>query len=85
MKSIASIERKSKRPADCWVHVRRKFFEIDKAQPGVVTLQVRASIATLYGIGKQIKGQLSQDGAEYVMSKPILYKTSWRKAFEKTD
>ena len=43
--------------AGCWAHVRRKFFEVDKAQPDGFAHEVLQSIATLYGIEKSIKGQ----------------------------
>ena len=47
--------------AGCWAHVRRKFYEVDNAQPGGFALEVMESIATLYGIEKQIKGKLPQE------------------------
>ena len=43
--------------AGCWAHVRRKFFEVDKAQPDSFAREVLESIASLYGIEKTIKGQ----------------------------
>ena len=43
--------------AGCWAHVRRKFYEVDKAQPDGFAHEVLESIATLYGIEKQITGQ----------------------------
>ena len=46
--------------AGCWAHVRRKFFEVDKAQPDGFAHEVLESIAALYGIEKQIAGQNPQ-------------------------
>ena len=46
--------------AGCWAHVRRKFFEIDKAQPEGFALEVLESIAMLYGIEKSVKGHSPQ-------------------------
>lgn len=43
--------------AGCWAHVRRKFFDVDKAQPQGFAREVLESIASLYGIEKTIKGQ----------------------------
>ena len=46
--------------AGCWAHVRRKFFDIDKAQPDGFAREVLESIATLYGVEKSVKGQSAQ-------------------------
>ena len=42
--------------AGCWAHVRRKFFDVNEAQPGGFAHEVLESIATLYGIEKSVKG-----------------------------
>ena len=47
--------------AGCWAHVRRKFFEIDKAQRNGFVREVLESIATLYGIEKSVKGKPAPD------------------------
>ena len=47
--------------AGCWAHVRRKFFEINEAQPGGFAHEVLESIATLYGIEKSVKGHSAQE------------------------
>ena len=42
--------------AGCWAHVRRKFYEVDKSQPGGFAAEVLEAIASLYGIEKDIRG-----------------------------
>ena len=42
--------------AGCWAHVRRKFYEVDKTQPGGFAAEVLESIASLYGIEKDLRG-----------------------------
>ena len=44
--------------AACWAHVRRKIFDVDKAQPESFAATVLAYIARLYVIEKEINGQL---------------------------
>ena len=44
--------------AACWAHVRRKFFDVDKAQPESFAATALAYIARLYVVEKEIKGQL---------------------------
>ena len=47
--------------SDCWAYVRRKFFEINEAQPGGFAHEVLESITTLYGIEKTVKGHSAQE------------------------
>lgn len=42
--------------AGCWAHVRRKFYEVDQVQPDGFAHEALESIATLYGIEKEIRG-----------------------------
>ena len=49
--------------AACWAHVRRKFFDVDKAQPDSFAATVLAAIAQLYVIEKEINGQQPVDRA----------------------
>lgn len=42
--------------AGCWAHARRKFFDVDQSQPGGFAGEVLQSIASLYGIEKDIRG-----------------------------
>ncbi|OED36538.1 transposase [Chromatiales bacterium (ex Bugula neritina AB1)] len=46
--------------AGCWAHVRRKFYEVDQAQPDGFAREVLESIASLYGIEQSIKGLSAQ-------------------------
>lgn len=46
--------------AACWAHVRRKFFEIDKAQPNSFATEVLQRIGELYFIEKEIRGKTPQ-------------------------
>ena len=68
--------------AGCWAHVRRKFYEVDKAQPDGFAREVLESIATLYGIEKSIKGQSPQDRfkARQVRAGPIVKRLEKRLA-----
>jgi transposase len=42
--------------AGCWAHVRRKFYKVDEEQPGGFAAEVLTSIASLYGIEKELTG-----------------------------
>ena len=46
-----------------WVHVRRKFFEIDQVQPNSFATDVLHAIASLYAVEKAIKGKLPDQRA----------------------
>ena len=60
--------------AGCWAHVRRKFFDVDKAQPEGFAREVLESIASLYGIEKSIKGHTAQQRCQIRQARagPIL-------------
>lgn len=45
------------REAGCWAHVRRKFFDVHKAQASPIAAEALARIAALYAVEAEIRGQ----------------------------
>ena len=66
--------------AGCWAHVRRKFYEVDQAQPDGFAREVLESIASLYGIEQSIKGLSAQrrSQARQTRAGPLLEKLKKR-------
>jgi transposase len=47
--------------AACWAHVRRKFFDVHKAQGSPLAAEALKRIGALYGIEDRIRGKLPQE------------------------
>ena len=62
--------------AACWAHVRRKFFEIHKVQPGSFASNVVERIADLYVIEEEVRGKPpdQRQAAREARAGPILLK-----------
>jgi transposase len=60
--------------AFCWAHARRKFFDIQTANPAPIAAEALARIGALYAIERDIRGSSApiRQGARQARAKPIL-------------
>jgi transposase len=70
--------------AACWVHVRRKFYDLQQAHASPVATEALERIAALYGIEKEVRGRPPEERHQvrHIRAKPLL--GSLRQWFEAT-